>query len=235
MLATCFLLLVILVIGVLFVPAQGGKSRRSNNISNPKQIMTAFFLYSLDNDDAPPIWTPLASQTPYPEAQLVGWAGRLMPYLKSSALLKIKNEPAALTDWDIQLPTNERRTTVSFAMNSNLGEVKNLNEISNPERVTTLFEVHGNKPRVNLTDEGRGKYRAGSMSPSGDGTAVGLLANPPEWPRDVDTQYATGPMDNVDAQDLKTYALLLSSRNGKAIFAAADGHVVMLQGKSVSR
>lgn len=167
---------------------------RTACLSNVMQIETGTMIYTIDYDDKLPISQDGAS--------VVGWGGRLMPYLKNEDLFRDPEDGKG---------TPGKR--VSYAMNSNTLAMPKVTGATDPARSVMIFEVAGTPP-------GRGGTFAAMLrrSPAGDGGAGGLLdSTDPAVPPTA--TYATGALANSGLP-----ASLVARHAGKSNFAFLDGH-----------
>lgn len=117
------LLVVIAIIAILaailfpvFAQAKAA-AKKTQSLSNIKQIATGIQIYLGDSDDVYPMgygacwWTPSDG----------GWIQDTKPYIKSVAILRDPTDPLAKTGWQGWLQTNPDAVNVSFVSNGYIG------------------------------------------------------------------------------------------------------------------
>ncbi len=95
---------------------------RTACLSNMKSLAIGLLIYSGDSDDA----LPLAPPVPKARPTALGWAGRILPYVKSPAVFR---DP------------EERDAPIGYALNANVAEAPKTTAVPAPERAVLLFEV----------------------------------------------------------------------------------------------
>lgn len=207
-------------------------ANRAACLTQVKGLGTAIGLYVADADDHAPMMRLgfFGGRV----AMGLGWAGRVVPYARGTGGFACRSDKRGVRS-GTALPGAQ---TVSYGINSNLARETGISSSVAASRTVLLFEVSGGRALLSATDEGDsirpGTYRL--VSPTGDGTDGGLLAETSVWPgpgKDRFTLYATGEMDNAasrfDVDDTD------DPRHGEgANFLALDGHAAWSKPEAVS-
>ena len=191
------------------------KARQASCTSNEKQIGLGVLQYVQDYDET---WMYLTTGN-------VGWAGRLYPYVKSTAVFKCPD--------DATTPT-AGKYAVSYAYSTNIRVTGGGSTLcfttasfSAPASTVALFEASG--ASVLLTSLTK------SNSPAGEGRGGGTHLNDNAI---TGTLYDTGPMGNPPATGnyptVYDPAYLTGRHTDGSNFLFCDGHVKWLKGTNVS-
>lgn len=220
------LLIVIAIIAILaailfpaFAKARES-ARRSSCSSNLKQIGLAFMQYTQEYDESYPCgWQDLSQAAPYQPKTGRGWAGQIMPYVKSTQILKCPSDSTQATG---------SNAVVSYFYNGVIpvqtatygGAGGKLSVFTGPAKTILLGESSGIAGAM-TTD---GTYDSTSPISTGSGT-VPLSG----------TTYnrATGAWPNVPSGWNSPYAGTPRHFDG-ANYLLADGHVKWYKPDAVS-
>lgn len=207
-------------------------ARRASCQSNLRQIGLGFMQYAQDYDERFPFGNEDAFALPKPSALLgVGWASNLMPYLKSTQVLRCPSDPGHFTAPIVPCSYAYNQSLVRSSTNTNALVLKQLSAYNATTRTVLLFETnYGSMDSSDTTETG---------SPCGNGE--GLWGNG-QGNGATSKHYATGTLDDGFGAD--------SSNNNRSIttadpdfpgihleganYLAMDGHVKWLRGTSVS-
>jgi prepilin-type N-terminal cleavage/methylation domain-containing protein/prepilin-type processing-associated H-X9-DG protein len=226
---------VITLLAVILFPVFGRareSARRASCQSNLKQIGLGLLQYTQDYDEKFPIGNVFTTSA-FPLGD--GWAANVMPYLKSTQVLKCPSDPgpsaSALSDKGTS--GLEKRVPVSYAYNqsilcnpSGLLSLKPLPAFTAPANTVLCFEIR--KGRMDSADDQEQYSPSGNGHDlSGGGVGSGSTA----------LQYATGAMDNISAtssnNNIGSPAYDPQHFDGSN-YLAADGHVKFLRPAQVS-
>jgi hypothetical protein len=138
---------------------------RTACLSNLQQVSFCAILYSQDYDETLPQAHEMARLSS--PSTGVGWAGKLLPYTKTSAIFRCPN--------DREVSTGARQK-ISYGWNSNISLSADLSNVADPNMSIMFFEIRGGSAETTNPRE--------TDSPAGNGLANYL------FPRSV--QYATG-------------------------------------------
>jgi prepilin-type N-terminal cleavage/methylation domain-containing protein/prepilin-type processing-associated H-X9-DG protein len=253
---------IVAVIAAILFPVFAGireRGRRTQCLSNERQLGMAIMQYAADNDERLFVaWTD--PRGPAALGPGLGWAGRCYPYVKTVAVFRCPDD--ATTD----IPAGSDGSiggwamyAVSYGFNSNLAGVKitpftsstppmALGQIDIPSRTVLLFEVNNIIAAITDPDtDGQsawGKAQPWQLSsscghvgslvdctmPGGYSGADGLLP-----------LYATGNMGGIILNGATINGVVQPGENGSdprhgagANYVACDGHVVWLRPEQVS-
>jgi prepilin-type N-terminal cleavage/methylation domain-containing protein len=202
-------------------------TRRASCQSNLKQVGLALLQYTQDYDERFPMGT-IVEPSPYLGR---GWAGQIMPYLKSVGILRCPSDPTSYT--------TAGRVPISYAYNVGIvrtginpsGDVFRfypLPAFTAPARTVLCFEVQ--RGRFQTDDDPESSSPVGNgVNLFGDGFGNG----------DTNLHYATGALKNtnVDHQNnnvqMSSGAYFPGAHFDGSNYLAADGHVKWLRGESV--
>ena len=241
---------VIAVIAAILFPVFAGireRGRRTQCLSNERQLGMAILQYAGDNNEA-------LYSTPFTPIPGVGWAGSCLPYMKDPAILACPS--------DSKSPENDSyEKVVSYALNSNLGgnpiypkypksheatiaPAHSLSMLVSPASTVLLFEV--SDCLVNFSSvvcQGKACIAAELTSPSGNGVGVsygsGVGPTYPNCPSGGQFRAGEGGFARYATGDMGGRAL----NNGTgstprhkegASYLACDGHVRWLKPDAVS-
>ena len=198
-------------------------ARRTACLSNVKQLGLAFAQYNQDYDE-------LFTAAFYYSSQ--GWAGRIYPYVKSSAVYTCPDDST-------QAVTGG--TPVSYAMNQDIsfqggpnyiGPGESLASLTSPANTVLLFEVTGVQVNVTMPDEGSGNFTgaptSGYLSPGSNGSVGPQISA--HWGGGGVANYVEGP--NWSRRPGNNGGVARHS-NG-ANYLAADDHAKFLRNDQVS-
>ena len=212
------------------------KARRTQCLSNERQLGLAFTQYQQDNDEQFPNGVSPADGRAFWSGE--GWAGQCLPYIKSSTLLRCPD--------DQTLPGSSRDRTVSYGYNINLitgegyfqgaapgGEC--LVRLRSPARTVLLFEVSGVSADLQDTSEGAAPLFAPGTNFSASGTGLDnrLYAQITDA-TSPDNQYATGMLGGRPPAPPSQFQIPTGRHGGGSNFLQSDGHVCWLPGSAVS-
>ena len=207
------------------------KARATSCLSNEKQIGLAFVQYVQDYDEVFPSGNSLHCSTVTcgfggitftTNENGVGWAGTLLPYVKSVNLFICPDDALGQNDVPAWAAANNL-SQISYAYNSNLTSLNSSKVTSTPMTVL-LFEVAmalGDITEKNALDQ---------QSPAGNfdiATGTGIQGY-----ADNALSQIPAPVGPVGGQC--TYYQLQGRHTGGSNFAMADGHVKFLIGNKVS-
>ena len=200
------------------------KARQASCQSNEKQLGLAIIQYVQDNDETEPSTSDASGFGP-------GWAGKIYPYAKSTALFGCPDDPT---------PNTATKVKVSYAFNTDVMPTAGANEpfsgsgalsIQNsPASTVLLFEVQssapGNSQTVDVTNsiEGSSPVSNGSYQNAGQGPKCRGNGN---W------YYATGIIGG-NANITPISAAPNGIHTDGSNWLACDGHVKYLKGAAVS-
>jgi len=197
------------------------KARQTSCASNMKQLGEGFVQYYQDNDENgvyPGGWG--AGQ---------GWAGKIYPYIKSTAVYKCPDDPTGTDNgW------NPPHVPISYAYNSNLWPVDtqytvwdsgagNLGQLSSPANTVLLFESQGNQADPTNLNEGDSAASWGARTDWCHGSLYSAYCG---------AKYATGYIGGYSNVDLIKSGAPVHTDGSN--WLAADGHVKWLRGEQVS-
>ncbi len=224
--------------GILFpVFAQSReKGRRTQCLSNERQLGLALTQYEQDSDEKFPNGVNPADGRAFWSGE--GWAGQCLPYFQDTALLRCPD--------DATVSGGPRNQAVSYGYNINLvsgdgyfqGIVPpglSLANLTAPAQTVALFEVSGVTANFADTDEGASpKFSPGAdFSASGTGLDNRLYAQT-TVETSPDNQYATGMLGGRPSAPPSQFQAPQGRHGGGANFLLADGHVCWLPGAAVS-
>ena len=216
------------------VSAAREDGRRASCASNLKQLGIALLAYAQDYDEQGPNGTLSPKITSKSVPAALGWAGRVYPYVKEAQAFHCPDDPTGAKNDT----TGKNAAPVSYGLNANLSLTAHLASFAAPSKTVWLFEVVGNRARVQELDEGVASLAAADqLSAVGDGTNGGMLDVAQIADRKGRTRYATGKMDNADprAPDGSDDYQDESPRHRKgANYLAADGHAVHVAPERIS-
>jgi len=212
------------------------KGRRTQCLSNERQLGLALTLYQQDSDERFPNGVSPADGRPFWSGE--GWAGQCLSYLKDSALLRCPDDRTPSAGLHSQ--------TVSYGYNINLvsgegyfqgfsprGEA--LADLPAPAQTVALFEVSGVSANLADTEEGAAPLFVPGPNFSASGTGldnrlyaqITVMTSP-------DNQYATGTLGGRSPAPPSQFQQPAGRHSGGSNFLLADGHVRWLPGSAVS-
>ena len=203
------------------------KARQTSCLSNEKQIGLGFMQYVEDYDEQFPV-----SNTWYNFNQ--GWASRVYPYVKSTAVYKCPDDPTSQTT-NLQ-GRNETDYPVSYALNVNLGWSPANASLVAPTQTVMLVEVTGsqagitdplNEPPTTNWRVGTQIYESGSTN-GGDGGAGYLDWSQAKYASGVDTVHGFGNPSRVTGLQTTPY------HTGGSNVGFCDGHVKWTRAEKIS-
>ena len=212
------------------------KGRRTQCLSNERQLGLALTQYQQDSDERFPNGVDPADGRPFWSGE--GWAGQCLPYFQNTALLRCPDDQTQ--------SGGPRNQAVSYGYNINLvsgdgyfqGSVPpglSLASLTAPAQTVALFEVSG--VTANLADSAEGaspKFRPGAgFSASGTGLDNRLYAQV-TVETSPDNQYATGMLGGRPPVPPSQFHLPDGRHGGGSNFLLADGHARWLPGAAVS-
>ena len=231
---------VISIIAAILLPAfvqARSKARMITCLSNERQLGVGIFQYAQDFDDHFPIGT-------YPTEPGMGWAGQVLPYVRSSGVYKCPDDGASS-----QLGTSSPghlMEPISYAINANIARKSNidgniallsstsvtivLSEITFPNQ--QFYPGEYNVADLSVANELNPFYGVPShrsLSPTGDGINATNGAAPVRY----STGYSGGPARSSTHQTV-LFDRAEGRHNGGSNYLLADGHVKWLLGDRVS-
>jgi prepilin-type N-terminal cleavage/methylation domain-containing protein/prepilin-type processing-associated H-X9-DG protein len=203
------------------------KARQISCASNEKQLALGLLQYVQDSDETYPGGDSYGIYS----QEGRGWASRIYPYVKSTAVYKCNDDPTAQSG---------HLVPVSYGINANLGGIfvppRALASLTAPSVTVELFEVQG---AVDYVSDPNGDVQNAASYPgqvntsvAGDGgdLGAGFIDSV------LNAKYATGVMGQpyryTDASRWTTPPQGIHT--GGSNFAMADGHVKWLRPPSVS-
>ena len=211
-------------------------ARRTSCLSNEKQLGLAFIQYTQDADEK----YPYGSLAPGNQHYVVGWAGTLYSYVKSTGVYKCPDDSTA---------AQGNQVTLSYGYNWNVGNSNlpvlngpspaSLAQFSSPARTVLLCEVFSQIDDVadaNATEQSS----PGVAGVTKFGSGLGGYAGGNFDGNSNNMHYATGILRSDS-----TSALTVGSASGNAMaatgvhtdgsnFLLADGHAKWLRPSAVS-
>ena len=229
------------------------KARQASCLSNTKQLGLAVYQYYQDYDEVGPNGNYLYGSPG-------GWAGQLVPYIKSSGVFHCPSDTSEGLKAD---------TPSSYAMNSNLSAGGSGNatgnvyyplgnpvgtpglsfafpmaDLKSPAKTVMLFEVEGSR-NIDVTQYYEGPYDKNyNGSPAGNGalqgyspTGGGTTKQCPPANANETLKYATGWMGGRDPNTFNMacfYTGKEGRHSGGSNFLMADTHAKWFRGSQVS-
>ena len=251
---------IIAVIAAILFPvffAVREKGRRTQCLSNERQLGIAILQYAADNNETLFVAGTEAHGFGYAGTGL-GWAGRCYPYIKDVGVFRCPDDSTAdVTAGDIGSMNGWAMSAVSYGFNSNLAGATVLNlpgayplpsvtlgQIATPARTVLLCEVSGNVAAIATpgADEqsafGNAVQDESLTSPSG---MVPDATSPSGYSVSGIPQYATGNMGGTLLNGATKDGVALPGAKGSnprhgngANYAACDGHVAWLCPEQIS-
>lgn len=236
------------------------RGRRTQCLSNERQLGMAILQYAGDNNDK--LFVAGANPHGFGYAGLgLGWAGKSYSYIKSVGVFRCPDDVTAdVSAGESGSLNGAAMQTVSYGLNENLGGViyppivkatpippVSLGQIAAPARTVLLFEVSGdvaalNDPRMDdqqsAWGEGNTTTMMGPAGPLRDASYPGgYSATPPGSP----PLYVTGNMGGLLLNGATLNGIPLPGKQGSAPrhgeganYAACDGHVAWLRPEQIS-
>jgi prepilin-type N-terminal cleavage/methylation domain-containing protein/prepilin-type processing-associated H-X9-DG protein len=218
-------------------------ARKSSCANNMKQIGLGFLQYAQDYDET---FFVCAPTQPTCVGQGYGWAGAMMPYVKSTQLYRCPSDSYVVGGTTTYLGHTDPYTTVSYAYNRNVAGTPIMADHVGPARTVLSFECRSvavltNPLAPNLGDAewggGCGGNEASTAGNGGDGTPGVTGTGNDGWiqrnglARNI--MHMGNPLrinDNATAPN----GDLTGRHLGTCNFLFLDGHVKALSGTQVS-
>ena len=213
------------------------KARQISCASNERQIGLALMQYTQDNDELLPVGISKQNGVAYGE----GWAGEVMPYVKSTGLFKCPDDSTTQTTHN-----GFADYPISYALNSNARSKSN-GSLNAPASTVLICEVFGATAQIDQSDEGGYAGTSFDFSPATNGlpdynnSIGGAFADQPDG-TGADLKLATGDLaagqSGVPPVAGTPYASYYTGATGihtdGSNFLFGDGHVKYLKPAQVS-
>jgi prepilin-type N-terminal cleavage/methylation domain-containing protein len=191
-------------------------ARRASCQSNLKQLGLAFMQYVQDNDEHMPRGVSTYGSTPGDLGE--GWAGRIYPYTKSTAVFRCPSDTSTATAPNIAVSYAANSNTICLAVNTN-PIAASLAQFNEPTRTVLLFEIRRGSADVTSTAETTSATHNGWDWRGNGGPATGVVDNISAFPCcQWNWLNGTSPTQHFDGSN----------------FLAMDGHVKYLLPQQVS-
>ena len=235
------LLTVIAIVGILaailfpvFASARE-KARQTACASNERQLGLALLQYAQDNDER----FPLGVSQAVGQFEGVSWAGRIYPYIDSTAAFACLDDPTVPNPSSYTAPAaNQLAYAASYAYNSDipLSVAGLISKFNAPANTVLLVEVSGFA--FNPADDPADPFgpaqgaNHGFYSPAGNGLDAELYGI--EAVYNIAGSYAGGYMGSGALTSYAQYPSAMGRHTSGSNFLLADGHIKWMLGGSVS-
>jgi len=202
------------------------KARQISCASNLKQLALGVIQYVSDYDQQYPSIAPLTVTGTSTQYAFCGWAGRIYPYIKSTAVYKCPDDPTPP-----QVFGTVTKYPVSYAMNKNLLSVSSVTpsatsvpappaadaSLASPSLTVLFLEIQANvADMTNPTEQNSADANLTGAPQDGNSTSI--------------AKYVTGPYPNPQTG----FKSVTTVHTNGANYAACDGHVKWFGGNRLS-